>query len=91
MDRLRRIKLTPSAVSHSIAQLERELRVPLLYRTTRQSWLTEAALCALANRPALSERSERQWRVYASIQSGRSGKCARLSIAFLPNAPIRPA
>jgi DNA-binding transcriptional LysR family regulator len=35
------LNLTPSAVSHSIAELERELRVPVFYRTTRQLRLTE--------------------------------------------------
>jgi DNA-binding transcriptional LysR family regulator len=37
----RSLELTPSAVSHAIAQLEKELRVPLFYRTTRQLRLTE--------------------------------------------------
>lgn len=35
------LDLTPSAVSHSIADLEKELRVTLFYRTTRQLRLTE--------------------------------------------------
>jgi DNA-binding transcriptional LysR family regulator len=35
------LDLTPSAVSHSIAQLERDLRVTLFYRTTRQLRLTD--------------------------------------------------
>jgi DNA-binding transcriptional LysR family regulator len=35
------LNLTPSAVSHSIAELERDLRVPVFYRTTRQLRLTE--------------------------------------------------
>ena len=35
------LDLTPSAVSHSIAQLEKELRITLFYRTTRQLRLTE--------------------------------------------------
>ena len=35
------LDLTPSAVSHSIAELERDLRVTLFYRTTRQLKLTE--------------------------------------------------
>ena len=35
------LKLTPSAVSHAIADLERDLRVTLFYRTTRQLRLTE--------------------------------------------------
>lgn len=35
------LQLDPSAVSHAIAQLERELRVTLFYRTTRQLRLTE--------------------------------------------------
>ena len=35
------LQLDPSAVSHAIAQLERELKVTLFYRTTRQLRLTE--------------------------------------------------
>ena len=37
----RLLQLDPSAVSHAIAELERELRVTLFYRTTRQLQLTE--------------------------------------------------
>jgi DNA-binding transcriptional LysR family regulator len=37
----RLLQLDPSAVSHAIAELERELRVTLFYRTTRQVRLTE--------------------------------------------------
>ena len=37
----RSLNLTPSAVSHAIADLERGLGVPLFYRTTRQLRLTE--------------------------------------------------
>ena len=35
------LKVTPPAVSHAIAELERELRVSLFYRTTRQLRLTQ--------------------------------------------------
>ena len=35
------LNLTPSAVSHSIADLERDLRVSIFYRTTRELRLTE--------------------------------------------------
>jgi LysR family transcriptional regulator for bpeEF and oprC len=35
------LDLTPPAVSHAIAKLERELRVTLFYRTTRRMTLTE--------------------------------------------------
>ena len=37
----RLLELDPSAVSHAVASLERELRVTLFYRTTRQLRLTE--------------------------------------------------
>jgi DNA-binding transcriptional LysR family regulator len=37
----RALDLTPSAVSHAITELERELRVPMFHRTTRQLRLTE--------------------------------------------------
>src|SRR5438309_3389170 len=37
----RLLRLDPSAVSHAIAELEKELRVTLFYRTTRQLRLTE--------------------------------------------------
>jgi DNA-binding transcriptional LysR family regulator len=41
------LEVTPSAISHAIADLERRLRVVLFYRTTRQLKLTEEgeALC----------------------------------------------
>jgi LysR family transcriptional regulator for bpeEF and oprC len=35
------LQIDPSAVSHAIAELEKELRVTLFYRTTRQRSLTE--------------------------------------------------
>jgi LysR family transcriptional regulator for bpeEF and oprC len=35
------LRVTPPAVSHAVAELERELHVPLFYRTTRQLTLTE--------------------------------------------------
>lgn len=35
------LQLDPSAVSHAVAELEKELRVTLFYRTTRQLRLTE--------------------------------------------------
>ena len=37
----RSLNLTPSAVSHAVAALERELRVALFYRTTRKLQLNE--------------------------------------------------
>jgi DNA-binding transcriptional LysR family regulator len=37
----RSLDLTPSAVSHAITELEKELRVPMFHRTTRQLRLTE--------------------------------------------------
>src|SRR5258706_16444642 len=37
----RALQVDPSAVSHAIAELEKELRVTLFYRTTRQLRLTE--------------------------------------------------
>lgn len=37
----RSLELTPSAVSHAITELEKQMGVPLLYRTTRQLRLTE--------------------------------------------------
>src|SRR2546425_3576462 len=43
----RLLRLDPSAVSHAITELEKELRVTLFYRTTRQLRLTEegAEIC----------------------------------------------
>src|SRR5713101_5979641 len=37
----RSLQVDPSAVSHAIAELEKELRTTLFYRTTRQLRLTE--------------------------------------------------
>ncbi len=37
----RTLDVTPSAVSHAVADLEKELRISVFYRTTRQLRLTQ--------------------------------------------------
>jgi DNA-binding transcriptional LysR family regulator len=51
-----RVGVTPSALSHSMRQLEERLKVRLLHRTTRSVTLTDAGLRLLDRlRPAISE------------------------------------
>jgi DNA-binding transcriptional LysR family regulator len=51
-----RLSVTPSALSHSMRQLEERLEVRLLHRTTRSVSLTDAGLRLLERlRPAISE------------------------------------
>jgi LysR family transcriptional regulator for bpeEF and oprC len=71
----RLLHLDPSAVSHAVAQLEKELRVTLFYRTTRQLRLTEDGeeLCR-RGREILDRLSE--------MESAVSRKSARLTGTF---------
>src|SRR5258707_15827098 len=51
-----RLGVTPSALSHSMRQLEERLRVRLLHRTTRSVSVTDAGLRLLERlRPAINE------------------------------------
>src|SRR3981189_755611 len=51
-----RLGVPPSALSHSMRQLEERLKVRLLHRTTRRVWLTDAGLRVLERlRPAIDQ------------------------------------
>lgn len=44
----RKLNLSPSVISHHITQLEEQLGLPLLYRSTRRMSLTDAGTELLA-------------------------------------------
>ena len=69
-----RLGLTPSALSHTMRQLEERLRVRLLNRTTRSVALTDAGCACSAELGRPSSRSLGRWttsRASKSIPSGR--------------------
>ncbi|MGB4952233.1 MAG: LysR family transcriptional regulator [Rhizobiaceae bacterium] len=53
-----RLKLSPSVVSHHIAQLEEHLGLPLLYRSTRRMSLTDAGVDLLAASQRMSAAAQ---------------------------------
>lgn len=72
------LDLTPSAVSHSMRQLEARLKLRLLNRTTRSLSLTEAGERLLATlRPAMADVSN----ALAAIEEGRERPSGRLRIS----------
>ena len=66
------LQVDPSAVSHAIAQLEKELRLTLFYRTTRQLRLTEEGEDILTRSRAVLAQ-------VAELDAAASGKQERLS------------
>jgi DNA-binding transcriptional LysR family regulator len=67
------LDLTPSAVSHSISVLEREMRATLFYRTTRQLRLTEAGSELYRRGVEILERLKEAENVVSRTQSGVAG------------------
>jgi DNA-binding transcriptional LysR family regulator len=57
-----RLGVTPSALSHSMRQLEKRLGVRLLHRTTRSVSPTDAGLRLLEQLRPASVRSPTPWR-----------------------------
>lgn len=68
----RSLHLTPSAVSHAIAELEKGLGVPLFYRTTRQLRLTEEG-------EGVYQRGSDILRQLAELESGLRKTAGRLT------------
>ena len=68
----RSLNLTPSAVSHAIADLERGFGMPLFYRTTRQLRLTEEG-------EAIYQRGRDILRQLAGLESGVRKTADRLT------------
>jgi DNA-binding transcriptional LysR family regulator len=72
-----RLRIAQPALSRQVRQLERELGVDLLRRTTHEFELTEAGTFLLERGPALLTAADRLWR-----ETGRFGTGARGSVVF---------
>ncbi|HEX3407879.1 MAG TPA: LysR family transcriptional regulator [Caulobacteraceae bacterium] len=78
-----RLEVTPSALSHTIRQVEERHRVGLLNRTTRKVSLTDAGERLLAHlRPALDEIGG----AVQDLDRERQRPFGRLAIVFVTNA-----
>ena len=85
-----RLGVTPSALSHSMRQLEERLGVRLLHRTTRSVSLTDAGLRLLEQlRPAIDQIAGALEDLNGS-GSGRSGGCGSMRRHMAAAAVIAP-
>jgi DNA-binding transcriptional LysR family regulator len=68
-----RLHLAQQAVSKAVAQLERELGVALLERTTREVRLTEAGRSLLADAPGVLAAADAAFARASALGAGRAG------------------
>lgn len=71
-----RLHVGQPALSRQVRELEAELGVELLVRTTHEVTLTEAGEYLLANGPAVVDAVEELWRSAGSFGEGRQGTLA---------------
>jgi DNA-binding transcriptional LysR family regulator len=77
------LHLTPSAVSHHLKELARELKVPLIEPQGRRIRLTPAALLVIEHGDALLARWEE---ANAALEAFREGEAGHLRICGFPSA-----
>ena len=83
-----RLHVAQPALSRQVRQLEQELGVELLYRTTHEFELTEAGGYLLERGPMLLEASEELWR---SVRSFGLGERGALVVAYGPSVSYETA
>jgi DNA-binding transcriptional LysR family regulator len=83
-----RLHVAQPALSRQVRQLEQELGVELLYRTTHEFELTEAGGYLLERGEALLEASEELWR---SVRSFGGGERGALLVAYGPSVSYETA
>jgi DNA-binding transcriptional LysR family regulator len=83
-----RLHVAQPALSRQVRQLEQELGVELLYRTTHEFELTEAGGYLLERGPVLLEASEELWR---SVRSFGRGERGALVVAYGPSVSYETA
>jgi DNA-binding transcriptional LysR family regulator len=83
-----RLHVAQPALSRQVRQLEQELGVELLYRTTHEFELTEAGRYLLERGPALLSASEELWR---SVRSFGSGERGSVIVAYGPSVSYETA
>jgi DNA-binding transcriptional LysR family regulator len=82
-----RLGMEQSPLSHSIRNLESELGVKLLQRTTRRTWLTRAGARFFAEAVRILERVEA---AAAAAQSEASDRPSRISVGLAEHAAGEP-
>ena len=83
-----RLHIAQPALSRQVRQLEQELGVELLYRTTHEFELTEAGRYLLERGPALLSASDELWR---SVRSFGSGERGSVIVAYGPSVSYETA